>query len=126
MKIISDAGPIIGLAKIGRIFLLKKLAAEVLIPPFVEKELYGKIGAESELIDQALSDFIQVVKPDTLENESYETLKGLDEGERQSICLAATYKKDALLLIDDRAGRQAAENLGISNRSGGNINFCKA
>ncbi len=80
MKIISDASPIIGLAKIGQIFLLKKLAAEVLISPFVEKELYGKIGAESELIDQALSDFIQVVKPDTLENESYDTLKGLDEG----------------------------------------------
>ncbi len=46
MKIVSDTGPIIGLAKIGRIFLLKDLAAEVLIPPFVHRELYGEIGTE--------------------------------------------------------------------------------
>ena len=113
MKLISDAGPIIGLAKIGQIFLLKKLATEVLIAPFVQKELYGRIGAESELIDQALDDFIQVARPKNLENESYETIKPLDEGERQSICLAASFKNDAILLIDDRAGRQAAEDLGI-------------
>ena len=61
MKIVSDTGPIIGLAKIDQIFLLKKLATEVLIPPFVQKELFGKIGVESDQIDQALSDFIQVI-----------------------------------------------------------------
>ena len=41
MIIVADTGPIIGLAKIGRIALLKKLATEVLIPPIVHKELYG-------------------------------------------------------------------------------------
>jgi predicted nucleic acid-binding protein len=117
MKLISDAGPIIGLAKIGQIFLLKKLAAEVLIPPFVQKEIYGKIGVESELIDRALDDFIRVAEPMNLGSEISETIKGLDEGERQSIHLAAAFKKDALLLIDDRAGRQAAEELGI-NKTG--------
>jgi predicted nucleic acid-binding protein len=113
MKLISDTGPIIGLAKIGQLFLLKKLATEVMIAPFVQKELYGKIGAESELIDQALDDFIQVAGPKNLDNESYEIIKTLDEGERQSICLAASFKKDAMWLIDDRAGRQAAEDLRI-------------
>ena len=113
MKLISDTGPIIGLAKIGQIFLLKKLATEVLIAPFVQKELYGRIGIESELIDKALDDFIQVSEPKYMESESYETIKTLDGGERQSICLAASFKKDSLLLIDDRAGRQAAEDLGI-------------
>ena len=44
MKLISDTGPIIGLAKIGQFFLLKKLATEVLIVPFVQKELYDNIG----------------------------------------------------------------------------------
>jgi predicted nucleic acid-binding protein len=117
VKLISDTGPIIGLAKIGQIYLLKKMAAEVLIPPFVQKELYGKIGFESELIDQALNDFIQVAQPKNIETESLEIIKSLDEGERQTICLAAKYKKNALLLIDDRAGRQAAEYLGI-NKTG--------
>ena len=62
MKIVSDTGPIIGLAKIGRIFLLKELAAEVVIPPFVHRELYGKIGTETDQIDQALKDFIQALQ----------------------------------------------------------------
>jgi predicted nucleic acid-binding protein len=41
MRIVSDTGPSIGLAKIGMIDLLKALDSEVLIPPFVHKELFG-------------------------------------------------------------------------------------
>lgn len=114
MKIVADTGPIIGLAKIGRIYLLKKLATEVLIPPIVHKELYGKIGSESDQIDRALSDFIHVVDLGSLELNIDEPLDNLSEGEKQSILLASGLKKEVLLLIDDRAGRKAAENLNIS------------
>jgi predicted nucleic acid-binding protein len=114
VKIVADTGPIIGLAKIGRISLLKKLATEVLIPPIVHKELYGKIGSESDQIDQALSDFVHVVELGSLELNIDEPLINLGEGEKQSIFLASTLKKEVLLLIDDRAGRQAADNLKIS------------
>lgn len=115
MKIVADTGPIIGLAKIGRISLLKKLATEVLIPPFVHKELYGKIGLESDQIDLALSDFINVVDLESLELKVDEQpLINLGQGEKQSILLASTLQGDALLLIDDRAGRQAAQSLNIS------------
>lgn len=114
MKIVADTGPIIGLAKIGRISLLKKLVTEVLIPPIVHKELYGKIGSESDQIDQALSDFVHVVDLGSLELNIDEPLINLGEGEKQSILLASTLKREVLLLIDDRAGRQAAENLNIS------------
>ena len=58
MKIVSDTGPIIGLAKIGKIILLKNIADEVIIPPMVYKELFGKTGPESNEIDQALNTFI--------------------------------------------------------------------
>jgi predicted nucleic acid-binding protein len=114
VKIVADTGPIIGLAKIGRISLLKKLATEVLIPPIVHKELYGKIGSESDQIDQALSDFVHVVKLGSLELNLDEPFTNLGEGERQSIFLASTLQREGLLLIDDRAGRQAAESLNIS------------
>jgi predicted nucleic acid-binding protein len=114
VKIVADTGPIIGLAKIGRISLLKKLATEVLIPPIVHKELYGKIGSESGQIDQALSDFVHVVEPAPLELNVDEPLSNLGEGEKQSIFLASTLKREVILLIDDRAGRQAADNLSIS------------
>lgn len=114
MKIVSDSGPIIGLAKIGRISLLKKLATEVLIPPIVHKELYGKIGSESDQIDQALGDFVHVVEIGSSEFNIEEPLINLGEGEKQSIFLAATLKQEVILLIDDRAGRRAADNLNIS------------
>jgi len=114
VKIVADTGPIIGLAKIGRISLLKKLATEVLIPPIVHKELYGKIGSESDQIDQALNDFVHVVELGSFEVNLDEPLINLGEGEKQSIFLASTLKGEALLLIDDRAGRQAADNLNIS------------
>jgi predicted nucleic acid-binding protein len=113
VKIVADTGPIIGLAKIGRVSLLKKLAKEVLIPPIVHKELYGKIGAESDQIDQALSDFVHVVELGSWELNLDEHFTNLGEGEKQSIILASTLKREVLLLIDDRAGRQAAESLNI-------------
>ena len=85
MKIVADTGPIIALAKIGRISLLKELATEVLIPPIVHKELYGKIGAESDQIDQALCDFVSVVNLRSLELNLDEHFISLGEGEKQSI-----------------------------------------
>jgi predicted nucleic acid-binding protein len=42
-----------------------------------------------------------------------EALIDLDEGERQAIGLASTSGEGVLLLIDDRAGRMAAEKLNI-------------
>jgi predicted nucleic acid-binding protein len=113
VKIVADTGPIIGLAKIGRVSLLKKLAEEVLIPPIVHKELYGKIGAESDQIDQALNDFVHVVELGPLDLNLDERFTNLGEGEKQCILLSSNLKREVILLIDDRAGRQAADSLNI-------------
>jgi len=113
MKIISNTGPIIGLAKIDSLFILKKIASEVLIPPMVHRELLGKIGIESERIDKALNDFIRVAELNPLDSVTKGILANLDEGERQAIGLASTFSEDGLLLLDDRVGRLAAEKLNI-------------
>ncbi|MCL0071499.1 DUF3368 domain-containing protein [Thermodesulfovibrionales bacterium] len=113
MKIVSDTGPIIGLAKIGKISLLKAIAGEVLIPPMVHRELFGKFGGEADQIDQALNDFVQVKEVMGLDQATKEALAGLGEGEKQAVGLASIFEKDTLLLIDDRAGRQVAERLNI-------------
>lgn len=68
MKIVSDTGPIIGLAKIKGIFFLKHLTNEVLIPPMVYKDLLGKIGPESIEIDNALNSFIKTANIPKIEN----------------------------------------------------------
>lgn len=105
MKVVSNTGPIIGLAKIGRIFLLKSMAEEVLISPLVHRELLGKVGSESEQIDRALNDFIRIADIMPLESTTKRAIADLDEGEKQAIGLASTIEGDALLLLDDRAGK---------------------
>jgi len=114
MRIVSDTGPIIGLAKIGMVDLLKALASEVLIPPFVHKELFGKTGFESTYIEDALEDFIKVAPVNSLNLSAADVLAELDEGEKQAIALASGLGEGVLLLIDDHAGRQAARKLGVA------------
>lgn len=113
MKIVSDTGPIIGLAKIGKIILLKNIADEVIIPPMVYKELFGKIGPESNEIDQALNTFIMVKRDMAVEEAVKIELAGLGEGEKQAIGLASRLDNDVILLLDDRAGREVAARLNI-------------
>jgi predicted nucleic acid-binding protein len=114
MRIVADTGPIIALSKIGKISLLKSIAEEVLIPPMVYKELFGKIGSESNEIDRALNTFIHLKKEITLDEATEMALADLGEGEKQAIGLASNLGEDVLLLIDDRAGRRVAEKLNIA------------
>jgi len=114
MRIVADTGPIIALAKIGKIFLLKSIAGEVLIPPMVYKELFGKIGSESNEIDRALNTFIRLKREFTLDETTEMALADLGEGEKQAIGLASNLGEDILLLVDDRAGRRVAEKLNIA------------
>jgi predicted nucleic acid-binding protein len=113
VKLVSNTGPIIGLAKIGRLELLNRLGGEILIPPFVHKELFGKLGTEGVWIEEGLRDFIRVVTARKMGQLTEAVLNELDEGERQAIALASDFGEDVLLLMDDRAGRQAARKLGI-------------
>ena len=78
MKIVSNTGPLIGLAKIDRLFILKDTASEVLIPPMVHKELLGKTGIKSERIDNALNDFINVIELKPLDSSIKNALAELD------------------------------------------------
>jgi predicted nucleic acid-binding protein len=52
--IVSNTGPLIGLAKIQQLGLLGRLAAEVYIPPQVQIELLARTGPETALIAQPL------------------------------------------------------------------------
>lgn len=113
MKTVSDTGPIIGLAKIGKLDLLKIISEEVLIPPVVHKELFGKIGPESGPIEHALNHFIRVADVSALDSETERIIADLDEGEKQAIGLASKMSGSVLLLLDDHAGRRAAAKLKI-------------
>lgn len=113
MKIISNTGPIIGLAKVGRLSIMKDLAGEILIPPMVQRELLAKTGEEAEQIDDALNSYIRVSPLPPLDPSVQTIIADLDAGEGHAIGLASTISEDVLLLLDDRAGRAAAERLNI-------------
>ena len=113
MKIISNTGPIIALAKVKKLALLKEIANDVLISVAVYRELFAKIGEESEFIEAAIADFIKIidVKEKAIDRKIEMAIANLDEGEKQTIALASTFNEPIVVLLDDRAGRQVAKEL---------------
>ena len=119
MKVISNTGPIIGLAKIDKLSLLKELAEEVLIPPLVIIRnlvcMPSKCGWESSRIDLAINSFIKVTELSEISNEIKQVISTLDGGEKQVISLGSVTSGQLILLLDDKAGRNAAKKIRFGN-----------
>lgn len=111
--IIADAGPLIALARVGLLSLLKDLYGTVLVPPAVWAELRiedGRLGAEG-LANAAAEGWLLRVEP--LPAVYWRELSELlDPGEAEAISLAEqrTYR---FLLIDERRGREVAKRRGL-------------
>jgi len=118
----SNTSPLIWLAKIGKLNLLKELFGEVLISEESYKEAVEK-GLEEGFSDalvikEAYEQGWIKVKPldknqtkicDKIMLHSFE----LHKGEAQAIALAHEIAKDTLLLMDDSSGRAFAEAWGL-------------
>lgn len=113
MNVVSNTGPIIALAKLDRLDVLVSLFSTVLIPPMVHRELMGRIGEEWSAIEKGLQTFIAITEVPEAPRDTGMTLMAVDEGERQAISLAISVGSDALLLLDDKAGRTVAKQLGV-------------
>jgi predicted nucleic acid-binding protein len=113
--IVSNSGPLIHLAKIDKLILLKELFDEVIIPLQVKIEVVdaGKkegmgdaflIEGEIEngwiIIDGIITDFEDIARN-----------VGIDEEEEAAIMLARKMKKP--ILLDDLAARRFAIGLGL-------------
>ncbi len=111
--IIADAGPLIGLARIDHLSILKDLYGGILIPPAVAAELELSKGRPgSRLLAIALEDgWIQLETPDRAEGLRSLRLF-LDAGEAEAILLAEKHPGDPLLM-DEKRGRSVARNRGI-------------
>jgi predicted nucleic acid-binding protein len=110
--VVTNTGPLIALAKIGQLTLLRKLFANVMIPPAVNRELSAKTGPETSHLDEALGNYIIVTTKPEFPAEVQLATAQLGIGEQQAIALA--YQQQALLIIDERLGREAARQLGVS------------
>ena len=111
--IVADTSPLNYLVLIGEIAVLPGLYRRVVIPPEVQAELMDddappQVSRWMESQPEWLH-----VRPAPVVPES-PTLAELDPGERAAIALA-TSEHDALLLIDDAAGRAEANRRQIRN-----------
>ncbi|MEW6418626.1 MAG: DUF3368 domain-containing protein [Nitrospirota bacterium] len=104
MKIVCDSSTIIALERINHLWLLEKLAEDILIPHAVNKEIKTKRGIN---LPSCLS--VQEAK-----NKLYirRNRKDLHIGEVESIALAKEVKAD-LIILDDRKARKLAEKEGL-------------
>ncbi|MCG3158157.1 MAG: hypothetical protein DKINENOH_04798 [bacterium] len=113
MIIVSNTTPLIGLAILRRIELLRVLFSEVYLPRSVYEEIavkgIGRVGSRE--ITEAVEAGWRHVE-DAADGATLATLKiDLDEGEAEAIALALT-RDAALLLMDERKGRAKATSLG--------------
>src|ERR1700730_3659991 len=111
MKVVSNSGPLINLAKAGQFALLQNLFQNITIPPEVFDEIVvrgvGKPGAEETCTAQWIARGI-LERPDIANLLAAE----LDRGEAEAIALALQEKAD-WLLIDERVGRRFAQQVGL-------------
>ncbi len=111
--VVADAGSLIGLASISRLYILRRLYQSVTIPRKVFDEITAtgeKPGAKavSESVVSGWTKLVRV-KRGNLAN-SLSLL--VDAGEAEAIQLAMEQNAD-MLLIDDRKGRSIAKKRGI-------------
>ena len=109
--VISDTGPLIALAGIGQLSLLKSLFNSVIIPESVWMESQVKTDDAAKVIEEAVASGWLTV-------ESASMLKdfpvSLGDGEQQAMQLALNSSSGSLLIMDDRLARREALQLGIS------------
>lgn len=109
MKIVSDAGPLMALAKVDSLATLFRLFPQILIPPAVHEETVvagQRLGAlDAALLEACCNDQKLVLAPPTLPSLPVSLRLGL--GEDESIRLAIEQRAD-WLLIDDYEARQGA------------------
>ena len=111
--VVADTGPLIGMARIGHLHLLKGLYNIIKIPPKVYEELKissDKPGAKaaSEAVNAGWIRVVPLRRP----GDSAILGSIIDAGEAESIQLALELKA-RLLIIDDKTGRSAAKRRGI-------------
>ena len=117
--VVADASPLIVLAKLRRLWLLRDLYDVVLMGPVVKLEAVdaGKAirAAGVEQIEAALEDGWLRIVDVSMEEQSLQErltrLSRLDRGEAEAIALARS--RGMRLIADDSEARRVAETVGV-------------
>ncbi len=116
MKVVSNAGPLIALGKLGRLGLLSQLYGVVLIAPEVYQEVVVnglRLGAPDADAAQFLIQQKQIqVEPVSLDSNDPLLATGIDLGEAETLALAIQECAD-WALIDNAHARRAAHSVSV-------------
>ncbi len=113
MIVVSNSGPLISLAKIGKFYILKHIFKGIIISEGVYVEVVegGKGKPGEKETEKALGKWIEKTK--VSDNLAVQVLLSeLKKGEAESIVLAKELKAD-LILLDDKTARDIAEASGL-------------
>jgi len=111
VKVVSNSGPLINLAKVGQFALLRQIFQRILIPMAVFEEVVVRGAGQPGATETRTARWITrrtVRQPDIADILTAE----LDRGEAEAIALALQEKADGLLL-DEQMGRRCAEHAGL-------------
>lgn len=114
MRVVSDSGPLIHLARAGHFDLLRLLYGRLLIPPAVYQEVAVRGRGQDGSRELSRAEWVVRRRP---RRSDLVTALGafLGRGEAEAITLAAE-KGGTLLLIDEVHGRRVAQKMGIPVR----------
>jgi predicted nucleic acid-binding protein len=117
VTVVSNAGPLIGLAKLGRLAVLGQLYDRVLIPQEVYQEVVingMRLGAPDADVVQFFIDQGQIqVRPIEVASDNPLFAYGIDAGEIEAIALAQREAAE-WVLIDNAHARRAARAVGLT------------
>jgi predicted nucleic acid-binding protein len=103
VPVISDSSPLIALAQIGRLDLIRRLHTGISIPPAVAREVAPTVA---ELPDWVLvQNLAHPLQPSTVSGS-------IGPGEREAVSLGLELGA-ALLILDEQPARRLATSLGL-------------
>ncbi len=112
MTTVSNTSPISNLAKVGRLNLVQQLYGTILIPTAVHEELLDERAVQAVIVAVQAATWLGI-QPVQNQQLVSELRNRVNLGEAEAIALAAEVNATRLL-IDERLGRQAAAELGLS------------
>ncbi len=109
MSLVSNAGPLISLGRIGKLHLLPAAYPEIQVPKAVFEEITRdrQLPGARELADASWLHVIEVADRPAVERLHF----WLDPGESEAIILAQA--RNFPLAIDEQRGRRIAMSLGV-------------
>jgi len=111
-RVVINSSPLIWLAKINRLSLLKALFGEVIIPRKVYTETTLEQSADSILIGKAVEEgWIKVLEEEAKEAKTLAEVSNIHLGEAEAILLARRLGVE--LIIDEREASTTAQVFGV-------------